>query len=189
MANALRQVLYEEIAGGYFKFLNHSTEIGSDGFAGFLYYVPVSQNCWVWEQDSGGHQLSEEWDTNRQLTRVTSILAAAHSSYLDMRILLPYDFGSFPANAISLIVRMNDITGPALTANLYNAGGIDAGITAVDILPLIVNTYTLTQLTPADVYAPGDYVTLDIEFTNDAVSQNVDVVDLSIAYVSARGNV
>jgi hypothetical protein len=191
MADALRQVWYEEAAGGMIVFLDTATSMGSDGFVNYLHYVPVSQTAWVWDQDAGGHQYSDEWDAgvSRSNLRITSILAAANASYLDMRIQVPRDFGTFPADSISFTVRMNDITGPTLTATLFNSGGSDAGITAVDILPALINTYTVKTLTPLDVYAQGDWVTLEIEFVNDAVDQYVEISDLSIVYASGRGNV
>jgi hypothetical protein len=191
MSVARRHARRDQVACGYWHFIDTGVEIGCNGIAGLLHYIPVSQTGWVWEQDAGGHQYSEVWDgtASRQNIRITSILAAANASWLDMRILMPQDFGSFPANAIAFTVQVNDITTPTLNATLYNDAGIDAGISAVDILPVLPATYTLVQLTPADVYAPGDWVTLDVAFTNDAVGQYVEMMDISITYTSARGNV
>jgi hypothetical protein len=188
MPDADRQVILDELEAGFFRFLLTGTEMGSDGFAGYYHYVPVDPIKWSFFL-AHGHSYSEEWDaaTSRINARLTG--KAAGTSYLRKRVLLPYDFGSFPANAISVVIRAHDITGPALTLTMYIAGAADSGINGSNILPGMDDTYTLTNETPADAYSPGDWVTFEIAYTSDAAAQYVDVSDLSLAYVSARGNV
>jgi hypothetical protein len=190
MADALLQVLKEHLAGGYFWFEDYETEIGSSGLKGFYHYASIG-DPWSFFQAAGGHQFSREWDaaSSRPIPRITSVLGGALTSYLRRRIRVPYDFGSFPSNAISLIVRANDITGPTLTATLLKAGVADSGVNGVSILPALADTWTLKQLTPADTYSRGDLVTLEIAWASDAADQYAEVGDLAAAYVSGRGNV
>jgi len=187
--DSLRNVLRWEYAGGYWKFLDTGAEIASNGFQGFLHYASLDEP-WDFFQ-SGGHQYSAEWDavSSRAIPRVSSVLGGALSSYLRRRIRIPYDFGSFPANAVALIIRANDISGPTLTATLLKNGAADSGVNGVSILPALANTWTLKQLTPAETYVPGDLVTMEIAWASDEVGQYVEVGDLALAYVSGRGNV
>jgi len=188
MPAALRQVLCEELAGGFFKFIDTGVEIGSNGISGLIQHLPLVDS-WGFTQPAGGHQFSTELDVtySRQVHRVTSVLAGAQSSSIFCRLLLPRDFGSFPANAISLIIYASDITGPTLAASLLQDGLPD--LDAVDILPAAAGAYYLVELTPTWIYAPGDELLLQIDFASDAAAQYADVSDLAIAYTTARGNV
>jgi hypothetical protein len=188
MPDALRQVLCEELAGGFFKFLDTGVEIGSNGITGLVGHIPML-DPWAINQTGAGHGLTTEYDglPLQYLTRVTALLAGAQSSRIFRRIILPHDFGSFPANAISLAVYANDITGPTLTFSLLQDGFAD--LDAVDILPPAASTYYLNQLTPTWSYLPGDELILQIDYASDEAAQTFDITDLHIDYVSARGNV
>lgn len=187
---AYRQCKSEELDSGFFRFRATDVEMGSHGFKGFLHYASLDEP-WCFFQAAGGHQYSEEWDavSSRAIPRVSSVLGGALSSYLRRRIRIPYDFGRFPANAVVLVIRANDISGPTLTATLLKNGAADSGVNGVSILPALANTWTLKQLTPAETYVPGDLVTLEIAWASDAADQYVEVGDLALAYVSGRGNV
>lgn len=190
MVDALRMVRREEIADGYFHWISTGVQMGADGIGGLYQYVGTLEE-WSFFQSAGGHQYSEEWDAvvSRVKPRISSVLGGALTSYLRRRIRIPYDFGSFPSNAIGLIAKANDITGPTLTATLLVNGVPDAGINAVDILPALADTYTLAQLTPSGTYTRGDLATLEIAWASDAADQYVEIADLAVAYVSGRGNV
>jgi len=187
---AYRQCKSEELDSGFFRFRATDVEMGSHGFKNFLHYASLDEP-WCFFQAAGGHQFSAEWDavSSRPLPRITSVLGGALTSYLRRRIRVPYDFGSFPANAISLIVRANDITGPTLTATLLKNGVADSGVNGVSILPALVDTWTVGQLTPAESYSRGDLVTLEIAWASDAADQYVEIADLAVAYKTGRGNV
>jgi len=186
---ALRLNRYEEIHAGIFKYTSTGVEMGSTGIAGLLHYAPVGGN-WLFFQE-GGHQYEEEWDppTSRIMTRTTALLGGALSSKLRHRILVPYNFGGFPANALSLIIRMNVVSGPSLTATLLCNGVADSGINGVDIKPAMINTFVMKQLTPVGIYARGDMVTLQIDYSSSGADQYVEIADFCAAYSSGRGNV
>lgn len=99
---------------------------------------------------------------------------------------LPTDFVSFSAGALSIMIRSNDLAGNAITLSMYDNGNIvDTGISAVVLTPSIVDvwdTKTDTPDTPTTPYAVGHKVHVLIKLKNDEAANTVDIAGLKLTY-------
>ena len=190
MPKALRPFRHEEIFSGEFVWLLTQVEMGHDGFKNLIHFVPLAQNDWQLFQSGSGHILTNEFDpaTSRDLARQTATVAAARTSFLRKRIILPQDFGQFDTGAIVFITRRSASAPTSYQATLLKGGVADPGINGVNV-QAATTAFELKTLTPTATYFPGDLVTLELECITGGNLQFNEIGDLEIQYRTARGNV
>jgi hypothetical protein len=128
--------------------------------------------------------MTNEYDRTNYLnfTRWTSGAATQDYDIL-YEFLIPTDFASFPADALSIMVRSNDNAGNPILISMYgNANTVDAGISSADIKPNADNTWQTKTDTPTAAYAVGDKCHVLIKLGIDEAGNTVDVSSLKLTY-------
>lgn len=181
---------HEEIQNGEFVFLQHGVEYGDDGVKNLKHFVPMAQNEWHHFLSATHHRLVRvhETVTSRIMTRMIACEGGAKTSKMMRRILLPKDFGSFPVSGLSVISRRSsNVTSFSVT--LWKSGVADLTIDNISIFPISENTFEAFSFTPAASYSPGDFASIEIKIQTSGRGAWAEVGDISLAYVTARGNV
>lgn len=128
--------------------------------------------------------LTSEYDRTNYLnfTRWTSGTATQDYDVL-YEFLIPTDFASFSADALSIMTRSNDNAGNVITISMYDgANSVDAGISSADIKPNADNTWQTKTDTPTATYAAGDKCHILIHLGNDEASNTIDFSSLKLTY-------
>lgn len=190
MPRARRHARHDEMENGEFVFLATGVEYGHDGILNLRHYVPFSQETWI-HDGTANHAQTAPYDavTSRLTNRVTASLGGAITSRTRKRIVLPRDFGSFPASGVSVIVRSSASIPTDVQLSLYMDGVADSSLIAYSIKPTVGLTYEEKFASIGDTYSPGDVVTLELAVTTANNAEYAEVGDIEIAYLSGRGNV
>ena len=192
MPNALRPVRHEEIQAGEFVWVATGVELGHDGFKNLLYNVIFAQGGWTLFQSVVHHQLVEVFDTvtSRISARQEALDSVASvTSTIRKRILLPPDFGFFPAVALKLITKVSDPVPDAYTISIVKNGVVDPGVSAVSIKPVLGDTFEFFEFSPTGEYFPGDLVTLEVKLETSLATHFGEIADVELEFKTARGNV
>ena len=97
--------------------------------------------------------------------------------------IIPTDFASFSASALSIAVRSNDYAGNPLTISMYDgSNSVDAGVSAADIKPSANDTWQTKTDTPTASYSAGDICHILIHMGNDEANNTIDVAKLKLTY-------
>ena len=79
--------------------------------------------------------------------------------------------------------------GTNLKLTMFRGGVADSTINGSLIKPSLAATFETFSFTPGDTYSPGDFITMEVEFTSIGIGNQADVADLELLYKCARGNV
>lgn len=194
---------------GEFRFNNHGVSHADDGHEMLRQYAPFDQGPAQVEDVTGSSLFNPgvfDAPTSRLYDEVKAVTLVAGAGVYKWRrrLLLPRDFGRsapspidgttdaflglFEADALSIFVyRDGDITD--IKATLWIAGAADAGVNGVSIKPVAANTWTMKTLSPSGTYAPGQFVTLELEYDASTEGVAVRYADFINNYRVARGNV
>jgi hypothetical protein len=172
---------------GHVRYQLTGVEYGHDGIKGLRHIVDLSTVKWTGENTSGTFSFAYAFDGGTSRIPILVTCAATGVAKLRTRFQLPPDFGSFPADGVNIFARRNAAI-THLKATLLKAGAADSTINGVSINPASASVWEAFPLTPGDVYSPGDWLTLEIEFSADTIADAVEIADVTIEYVSGRGN-
>lgn len=188
MPDTLYHVRQDWSAAGWFGFKRTLVKYGHNGIQKLKHYVPQSQQDWAEFTSSGAHTFGYNWDssTARVSKRITCTTVGI--AIIRKRIQLPRDFGEFVANGFS-IVTMRSAAITHLVVAMQKGGVTDSTINGVSISPASATVWETFTFTPGSTYSPGDWVTVIVQASLDTIGDIVDVADLSMLYVNARGNV
>lgn len=190
MGNARRVFRRDESEVGEVVWLSTAVEMGSSGIKGLLHFVGFDQLGWVKEDDAPATSNKLEiYDavTSRTPTRMDVTATGKHR--LVKRVIIPIDFGNFSGDSVALLTRVSSVAvGLTLKLTMFRGGVADLGINAVNVKPLMANTYSFFTFTPLDTYSPGDFVTFELELVSDSIGDTADVADLELTYKNTMGN-
>jgi hypothetical protein len=193
---------------GGFRFRNHDVSHSDDGHEMLRQFVVFDQGPFSKEDVSGSSTKSEPYEsaTSRVYDKINAdVLVAGAGTYkIRRRCRLPREFGRsaaspidgsadaflglFPSDALTLFTkRSGDLT--SLKVTMEKAGSPDSVVNGVDVKPSAASTWQMFTFTPGDVYNPGDFITLTLEYVASTVNVWVALADYTLAYLTARGNV
>ena len=134
MPKAILPFRTEEIFAGFFHYTLTDVFYGHDGISGLKHFVPFAQSEWH-HFTTQGHQLTHVHDsvTSRISARIESVQAAARTSIIRKRVILPTDFGSWVASGLRFIVFRGASAPVSFNVSLFKDGVVDPGISGVDI--------------------------------------------------------
>jgi len=184
-----RHARADEIANGYFKFINTGVKFGDDGIDGLLHHVPIAQTEWL-HDGTAGHTKSDQFDssTSRILSRITSTGAA--TSRMRKNLVLPRDFGSFQAFGFQMVVRGSNPLPTAFTMTVKRNVIADATMNDNDIKPSVHSVFEVKQRSITSLtYLPQDLVLLEVKIQSSGSGEWAEIGDVQLTYVSAGGNV
>ena len=198
----------DELGDGEFRFMRTDVTHADDGHDNLKLYAPFDQGDWQKDDTTGTSIYSKGFDsgTSRvyESLAVNTLVGGAGVYTIRRRLLLPRDFGRsgvlpedpgaadggiglFDANAISLFTYRDGAVSD-IKATLLYAGAADGGVNGVSVNPGAASTWTMFTLSPSGTYAPGQFVTLQIEYDANTAAIAIRVADIIVAYRSARGN-
>lgn len=188
MPDLLYHIRADWAAAGFFGFKRTDVKYAHNGIQKLKHYVPQSQQDWAEFTTSGVHTFGYNYDggTSRVSKRITCVGVGV--ALLRKRIQLPRDFGSFVASGFS-IVTMRSAAITHLQVTLMKGGASDSTINGTSISPSLSTVWETFNLSPGSTYSPGDWVTVQISASLDTIGDIVDIADLSMLYLNARGNV
>lgn len=190
MPNAILMHKDDKLGSGQLVYKNTAVEYGDDGISGLLHNVPVAQNEWAFTT-SGTQTRSDVMDatTKRVATRVSSAVAVSETATLAKRVLLPRDYGSWPANGLRVITRRHQ-SGSSASLTLYGPGGTaDAAVNGVSVLPVADDTYEQFVMSPSGLYVPGDFLTLVLTVVTTLTLRYLEINDIEMIIRNKRGNI
>jgi hypothetical protein len=123
MVSWLRHARADEIANGYFKFINTNLKYGDDGITGMLNHIPITQTEWL-HDGTANHAKSDQFDagSSRIMSRITAAAGGTIASIMRKNLVLPRDFGSFEAFGFQMVVRGSNALPSAVTMTVKRNG-------------------------------------------------------------------
>ncbi len=191
MPNWLRHARADEIANGYFKFLNTNLTYGDNGIHGMLHHVPIAQTEWL-HDGTADHVKSDEFDsgTSRIMTRITSSAGGAITSMMRKNLVLPRDFASFEAFGFQMVVRGSNPLPTAATMTVKRNGTADGTVNDADIKPSVHSVFEVKQLSISSLtYMAQDLVLLEFKLETANNAEWVEIGHVQLTYISGGGNV
>jgi hypothetical protein len=174
---------------GWTEYIRTGVKYAHDGIHGLRHHVPIpSVGAYTGQNSSGSFSFAYAYDggTSRQPLTITCTTVGV--AVARIRFQLPPDYGAFPADGITIFTRRSAAI-THLRATLLKAGAADGTINALSIEPASSGVWQAFPMTPGSTYFPGDWLTLEIEFSADTIGDAVEIADLTAEYVSGRGNV
>lgn len=191
MPNAILMHMDDHFGSGQLVFKNNNVEYGDDGIKGLIDYVPMAQGDWDSFDASPHHEYDKRYDsgTSRVMAHIEAVMAGtSQTSYIRKRVLLPRNFGSIPTDGLRVITYRNGAI-TSLKAKLLFFGSADAAVNGVSIKPVSDVTFEQFLMSPSGLYAPGDFLTIEVELVADTAGQYARIADLELIYRTARGNI
>jgi hypothetical protein len=183
-------------SGRYF-FNNNNVGYCDDGIDGLIHFVPFDKGPWVKNDNGDATSLFamsvDEGGSYRVSEHITPTLLDTGVATIDLwrRFQLPIDFGSFPADALSIFIKNFSVADTGSCAlRIYNAATSAAIISSA--IPAVDDTWEeFTANMPAGLepYLAGQWFTLKFSVSVTDLANIIDIADLSLRYKSARGNV
>uniref|UniRef100_A0A6M3K5L2 Uncharacterized protein n=1 Tax=viral metagenome TaxID=1070528 RepID=A0A6M3K5L2_9ZZZZ len=128
--------------------------------------------------------LADYYDSTNfiNFTRWTS--ATALQDYgIRFTVLLPTDFVSFPAGALSVSGRSSDKTNNTFLVYMYdNSNTVDSAINGAAMGLAADNVWEAVPFSPANAYSATQRITVGIFMLNNAISGTVDVGKIYLLY-------
>jgi len=178
----------EKIGSGQLIFMNTDVVYGDDGISGLDHYVPFAQGDWTYAAGTGTATFAVIYDAATSRVYASLTCLGTGTVFLRKRILLPKDFGNFPANALTMITyRSAPLT--SMKTTIYKAGAADATVVGVSVEPSISTTWESFSKSPTSSYASGNFITLEVESNHDTIGDESRYSDVSLLYSNLRGNV
>lgn len=177
----------DRLQSGEFRYMLTGVEYGHDGIKNLKYYVPdfVHANLFGFAV-TGSWTFDRRYDDTERRAPFRATCTGTGVAKIHLRFRLPQEFGSFPTAALELAVNKSGGTINHVQATLRRGVTADATINASDIEPVGAG-WEYFALTPGTAYGRCDWMSLEISI--DAVAgEDVEFSDLSLAFMSGRGN-
>lgn len=187
----LRHARADEIANGYFKFINTNVKYADDGISNLVEHVPIAQTEWL-HDGTANHARSETFDStnSRILTRITASAGGAITSRMRKCLLLPRNYGTFQPFGFQMLVRGSNALPTAVTMTVKRLGTADGTVNDADIKPSVHSVFEVKQLTiSSTTYLPQDLVLLEFKVTTANNGEWAEVGHMSLNFLTAGGNI
>lgn len=191
MADWLRHARADEIANGYFHFINTNVRFGDDGISGLIHHVPIAQTEWL-HDGTANHVKSDQFDagSSRIMTRIAATANGVITSRMRKVLLLPRDYGRFQPFGFRMTVRCSSPPPTATTMTVKRNGTADSVVNDLSILPAAAATFEIKELTiTSTTYLPGELILLEYKLTSGSNGEYCEVGDVAVNYVCAGGNI
>lgn len=191
MVDWLRHARADEIANGYFKFINTNVKYADNGITNLVEHVPISQTEWL-HDGTANHAKSEQFDStnSRILTRITAAAGGAITSRMRKCLLLPRQFGTFQAYGFRVLVRGSNALPTAVTMTVKRLGTADGTVNDSDIKPSVHSVFEFKELSITSLtYLPQDLVLLEFKVETANNGEWAEIGHVSLSYLTIGGNI
>ncbi len=191
MVDWLRHARADEIANGFFKFINTNLKYGDDGITGLLKHVPIAQTEWL-HDGTANHALSYQFDagSSRIMSRITAAAGGAITSRIRKNLILPRDFGSFEAFGFQMAVRGSNALPTSVTMTVKRNGTADGTVNDLSIIPSTHSVFEVKQISITSLtYLAQDQILLEFKVTTANNGEWAEIGEVQLSYLTKGGNV